>query len=123
MSTRYITERPAIPRDDLTFVNPVRSGCAPRACTRDEMQETQCRDTESGKRSLPAGAAVKGVRARVAPGGNLTQPAEVISPAFRMAGALLGIGQAGVGQAQAAFRPAAVPSGRSRPGLTPAAPS
>jgi len=97
---RYITERPAIPRDDLTFVNPMRSGCALRAGIRDEMQEAQCRDIESGKRSLPAGAAMKGVGARVAPGGNLHQPAEVISPAFRMAGALLGIGQAGVGQAQ-----------------------
>src|SRR5205085_10871572 len=40
--------------------------------------------------SLTAGAAVSGVRARVAPGGKLCQPAEVMSPAFGMAGALLG---------------------------------
>ena len=40
------------------------------------------------------------VRARVAPGSNLRQPLEVMDPAFGMAGALLGIGQAGVGQAQ-----------------------
>src|SRR5215471_9569121 len=53
-----------------------------------------------GKRSLPAGAAVERVRARIAPGSDLGQPAEVMGPAFRMAGALLGSGQAGVSQAQ-----------------------
>ena len=41
-----------------------------------------------------------GVGARVAPGCNLGQPAEVMGPAFGMACALLGIGQAGVSQAQ-----------------------
>src|SRR3954447_21248851 len=50
--------------------------------------------------SLPAIAAVPGVRARVAPARDLGQPAEVVGPAFRVAGALLGVGQAGVGQAQ-----------------------
>src|SRR5689334_8877732 len=50
--------------------------------------------------SLPAGAAVPGVRAGIAPGCKFGQPAEVMGPAFRMAGALLGIGEAGVGQAQ-----------------------
>src|SRR5262249_60103087 len=50
--------------------------------------------------SLPAVAAVPGVRARVAPGSDLGQAADVVNPAFRMAGALLGIRQAGVGQAQ-----------------------
>jgi len=54
-------------------------------------------DIESGKRSLPASAAVPGVRTRVAPGCNLGQPAEVMGPAFRVAGALLDVGQAGVG--------------------------
>ena len=44
-------------------------------------------------------AAMPGVWARVAPGRNLGQPAEVMGPAFRMTGALLGIGQAGVGEA------------------------
>ena len=47
---------------------------------------------ESGQRSHPAGAAVERVRAWVAPGGDLGQPAEVMGPAFRMAGALLGSG-------------------------------
>src|ERR1700746_2196151 len=60
----------------------------------------KCDDFESGKHSLRASAAVPGVGARVAPGGNLGQPAEVMGPAFRMAGALLGTGQAGVSQAQ-----------------------
>lgn len=41
-----------------------------------------------------------GVRPRFTPGRNLGQPAEVMGPAFRMAGALLGVRQAGVGQAQ-----------------------
>ena len=41
-----------------------------------------------------------GVRARIAPGCKLGQPVEVMGPPFRMAGALLGVGQAGVGQAQ-----------------------
>src|SRR6516162_7933091 len=41
-----------------------------------------------------------GSGAWVAPGGDLGQPAEVMGPAFRMAGALLGTRQAGVGQAQ-----------------------
>jgi hypothetical protein len=50
--------------------------------------------------SLPTGAAVPGVRARVTPGRNFGQPPEVMRPAFRMAGALLGIGQARMGQAQ-----------------------
>src|SRR5260370_15506143 len=50
--------------------------------------------------SLPASAAVEGVWARVAPGGKFGQPAEVMGPAFGMAGALLGIGQASMGQAQ-----------------------
>src|SRR6478609_5635088 len=50
--------------------------------------------------SLPASAAVPGVRARVAPGCSLGQPGEVMGPAFRMANALLDIGQAGVSQAQ-----------------------
>src|SRR3546814_9924126 len=54
----------------------------------------------SGKRSLVAGAAVPGVGARVAPGRNLGQPFEVVPPALRMASALLGRGQAGVGEAQ-----------------------
>ena len=54
----------------------------------------------SGKQSLPASAAVPGVRARVAPGCSLDQPGEAIGPAFRMANALLDIGQAGVSQAQ-----------------------
>ena len=48
-----------------------------------------------------------GIRAWVASGRDLSQAAEVMRPAFRMAGALLRIGQAYVGQAQAAFRPAA----------------
>src|SRR5208282_4777169 len=59
-----------------------------------------CHAFESGKQSLPASAAVPGVRARVAPGCNLGQPTEVMGPAFRMAGAFLGTGQAGVGQPQ-----------------------
>ena len=54
----------------------------------------------TAKPPLFAGAAAPGVRARVAPGRDLGQPAEVMGPAFRMAGALRGIGQAGVGQAQ-----------------------
>jgi hypothetical protein len=41
-----------------------------------------------------------GVRTRIAPGCKLGQPVEVMGPAFRMVGALLGVGQAGVGQAQ-----------------------
>ena len=44
------------------------------------------------KQSMSTNATVPGVRARVAPGGNLSQPAKVMGPAFRMAGALLGIG-------------------------------
>jgi 5,10-methenyltetrahydromethanopterin hydrogenase len=43
---------------------------------------------------------VPGIRAQLAPGRNFGQPAEVMGPAFRMASALLGIRQAGVGQAQ-----------------------
>jgi hypothetical protein len=39
-------------------------------------------------------------RVRVAPGCHLGEPAEVMGPAVRMASALLGIGQAGMGQAQ-----------------------
>ena len=39
------------------------------------------------------------VRAWVASGCNLDQPVEVMGPAFRVAGALLGIGKAGVGEA------------------------
>ena len=54
---------------------------------------------QAGQQSLSACAAVPGVRARIAPGANLAQPPEVMGPAFRVAGALLGIGQAGVGQA------------------------
>jgi hypothetical protein len=34
------------------------------------------------------------------PGGDLSQPAEIMGPAFHLAGALLNIGQARVGQAQ-----------------------
>src|SRR6476619_3718114 len=55
---------------------------------------------ESAKPSLLPGPAAPGVRARVAPGRNLSQPVEVMGPAFGMAGALRGIGQARVGQAQ-----------------------
>lgn len=50
--------------------------------------------------SFPAGAAVPGVWPRITPGGHLGQPAEVMGPAFRMTGALLGIGQASMGQAE-----------------------
>src|SRR5215471_1732790 len=57
-------------------------------------------DPFSEKQSHPAGAAMEGVRAWVAPRGNFGQPGEIMGPAFRVAGALLGIGQAGVGQAQ-----------------------
>src|SRR5580704_3148666 len=74
--------------------------CQAVASHMSNLEEASCRDVESGKQSLSAGAAVPGVRARVAPGRRLGQPAEVMGPAFRMAGALLGIGQAGVGQAQ-----------------------
>jgi hypothetical protein len=55
---------------------------------------------ESRKQSLPASAAVPGVRARIASCRNLSQSTEVMSPAFRMPGALLSIGQAAVSQAQ-----------------------
>jgi uncharacterized protein len=54
---------------------------------------------ESGTRSLPTSAATPRVRARVSPGSNLGESAKVMGPAFRMVSALLGIGQAGVGQA------------------------
>ena len=64
------------------------------------LEEANCRDVESGKQSLSAGAAVPGIRARVAPGCNLDQPAEVMGPAIGMAGALLAIGEAAVGQAR-----------------------
>src|SRR5262245_30009365 len=50
--------------------------------------------------SLRTGAAVPSVRARVASGCNLRQPAEVMRPAFCVAGALLGSGQARMGQPQ-----------------------
>src|SRR5262249_37760265 len=52
------------------------------------------------ERSLPAVAAVPGVRARVAPGRSLGQTTDIMGPAFRMAGALLLVGEAAVGQAQ-----------------------
>jgi hypothetical protein len=54
---------------------------------------------ERGRQSLVASAAMPRVRAWVASGCNLDQPVEVMGPAFRMAGALLGIGKAGVGEA------------------------
>ena len=41
-----------------------------------------------------------GIRPRVVAGCNRGQPIDVVRPAFRMTGALLGMGQAGVGQAQ-----------------------
>src|SRR6266480_1332448 len=47
-----------------------------------------------------ASAAAHGIRARVAPACNLGQSAKVMRPAFRMAGALFGAGQAAMGQAQ-----------------------
>ena len=47
-----------------------------------------------------ADAAVEGVRARLAPGGGLGQPTNIMGPALRMAAALFRIGQAGMGQAQ-----------------------
>ena len=37
----------------------------------DRLAKAKCGNAESGKQSLPAIAAVPGVRARVAPGGNL----------------------------------------------------
>jgi hypothetical protein len=49
---------------------------------------------------LSGSAAVPGVRARVASGCSLGQSAEVMVPALERTGALLSIGQAGVGQAQ-----------------------
>ena len=52
------------------------------------------------KQSLPANAAAPEVRARVAPNCKLGKSAKVMGPAFRMAGALLGIRRAGMGQAQ-----------------------
>jgi hypothetical protein len=58
------------------------------------------RELDLGPQLLRASAAVPGIRARIAPDCNLGQPAKVMGPAFRMAGALLGIRQAGVGQAQ-----------------------
>ena len=57
------------------------------------------RESAEGSHSL-ASAAAPGIRARVAPGGNLGQPVEIMGPAFLVAGALLGIGQAGVREAQ-----------------------
>jgi hypothetical protein len=71
--------------------------CQAIASHMSNLEEANCRDVESGKQSLSARAAVPGVRARVAPGRRLGQPAEVMGPAVRMAGALLGVGQAGVG--------------------------
>jgi hypothetical protein len=55
---------------------------------------------QRGGQSVLAGAAKPGVRPQVAPDRNLGQPVEVMGPSFRMTGALLDSGQAGVGQAQ-----------------------
>ena len=52
-----------------------------------------------GGQSLIASAAMPRVWAWVASGGNFYQPVEVVGPAFRMAGALLGTRKAGVGEA------------------------
>src|SRR5580704_16779278 len=90
--------------------------CQAIASHMSNLEEANCRDVESGKQSLSARAAVPGVRARVAPGRRLGQPAEVMGPAVRMAGAARHwAGRCGSGAA--AFRPAAR-SGRSRPGST-----
>jgi hypothetical protein len=52
---------------------------------------------EVRRRSFVTSTAVPGVRARVASRCNLGQPAEVMGPAFCVAGALLGTGQARMG--------------------------
>ena len=64
------------------------------------MRKARASRTENPKQSLLTGAAVPGVRAHVAAARDLSQPVEVMGPAFCMAGALRGIGQAGVGKAQ-----------------------
>ena len=52
-----------------------------------------------GSQSLITSAAMPRVWAWVASGCNLDQAVKVMGPAFCMAGALLGIGKAGVGEA------------------------
>src|SRR5580658_8226311 len=68
----------------------------PRSCDYGPGLSSAPRRCES--RSLLA--AEPGIRARVVPGGDLREPADVMRPTFRMAGALLGIRQARVGQAK-----------------------
>src|SRR6516225_9450867 len=55
---------------------------------------------DSDRATQSAGAAVPGVRTRVAPACNRGQPINVMGPPFRMACALLGVGQACMGQTQ-----------------------
>ena len=55
------------------------------------LRGVKCGNIESGRQSHRASASVPGVRARVAPGCDLGQSAEVMGPAFRMAGALLDV--------------------------------
>ena len=52
-----------------------------------------------GGQSLIASATMPRVWAWVAAGRNLYQSVEIMGPAFRMTGALLGIGKPGVGEA------------------------
>jgi hypothetical protein len=68
---------------------------------------------------------MEAVRARIAPGSDHGQPAEVMGPAFGMARALLGVGQPGVGQAQErSVRPLdQVDLDQARPGGTSSLPS
>jgi hypothetical protein len=82
---RWVTSRACMlpERAEIMAQAIARSPEQLRVCRR-----LKCGDIESRKQSLPASAAVPGVRARVAPGCNLGQPAEVMSPAFRMAGVL-----------------------------------
>jgi hypothetical protein len=63
------------------------------------IEARMARSKREESQSLIASAAMPRIRAWVAPGCNFNQPVEVMGPPFRMAGALLGIGKASVGEA------------------------
>src|SRR6516225_9896962 len=86
--------QPKLLPEPCAMVGPLSACSVPPGC----LAAHHPRLAESGY-TLPV-RPCPGVGARVAPGGDLGQPAEVMGPAFGMGGALLGIGEARVGHAQ-----------------------
>src|SRR5207302_3541411 len=76
----------------------IRHACEPAVTV--TLRRPRARRYRARTASPLADAAMPGIRARVASGRDLGQPAEVVGPTLRMAGALLGIGQAAMGHAQ-----------------------